>query len=383
MPMRILFVSHTFPPKDRPETNLGGMQRVAMDLYHAFEQSEEVEVIPLILRSSWKWINLNTARFLLQLWWTLPRIAKREKVDAVLFSSMVTATLVTKFGAKLRALGIKSFAIVHGLDITMPVGFYQNLLKKVFAEIDAIFPVSSATAEACMARGLPQTKCHVVPNGIRLDRFKEVFSRVEARHTLLEVFGRSEIADTDLLLCSVGRQVERKGFHWFIENVMPSLPANVHYWLAGEGPMMPRIQEAIEKSGTTGRVKLLGRVSETQLELLYQGADLFIMPNIPVAGDMEGFGVVLLEGGICGLPAIGARLEGIRDVIHEGENGHLVPSQKVEAFVQTISSYFDRMALNAASERTRAYIPKTFSWDGVAKHYLYAIQGFLSGTPPN
>ncbi len=47
---------------------------------------------------------------------------------------------------------------------------------------------------------------------------------------------------------------------------------------------------------------MLGRVSEEALGSLYRGADLFVMPNVPVPGDIEGFGVVMLEAGLCGLP---------------------------------------------------------------------------------
>src|SRR5690625_7613993 len=71
---------------------------------------------------------------------------------------------------------------------------------------------------------------------------------------------------------------------------------------------------------------MLGRLSEVDLSRLYRGADLFVMPNIPVEGDMEGFGVVMLEAGLSGLPVVASSLEGILDVVEEGNNGHLIES---------------------------------------------------------
>jgi phosphatidylinositol alpha-1,6-mannosyltransferase len=60
------------------------------------------------------------------------------------------------------------------------------------------------------------------------------------------------------------------------------------------------------------------------------------MPNIRQANDVEGFGVVMLEAGICGLPTVASNLEGIRDVITPGANGFLVSSEDREEFVSRI-----------------------------------------------
>ena len=43
-------------------------------------------------------------------------------------------------------------------------------------------------------------------------------------------------------------------------------------------------------------VKLLGRLDNETLKLLYNTADVFVMPNIPVEGDIEGFGIVVTGG---------------------------------------------------------------------------------------
>ena len=123
---------------------------------------------------------------------------------------------------------------------------------------------------------------------------------------------------------------------------MPQLPENVHYWLAGNGPETPNIQQTINKNNLNNRVRLLGRVSDEHLSLLYRGSDLFMMPNIPVAGTMEGFGVVMLEAGMGGQPIIASRLEGIQDVITEGQNGHYVESGDADGFVNAVMKYHQK-----------------------------------------
>jgi len=123
-----------------------------------------------------------------------------------------------------------------------------------------------------------------VPNGIAVERFPEPPPYTDRRIRLQQAFpeyARQLTPDT-FILCSVGRHVERKGFHWFIQEVMPHLPEHVQYWLVGEGPLTPRIQDTVQRLGLQQRVRLLGKISDEALTRLYQGADLFIMPNIPV-----------------------------------------------------------------------------------------------------
>jgi phosphatidylinositol alpha-1,6-mannosyltransferase len=378
--LRLLFVSHSFPPIGRPEANVGGMQRVASELYEALQRSKDVTSSALLLRTSWRMTHFRVPSFLWRCTRELQRHARARDVDVVLFSSMVTAATAVWAGQSLWSNGIRTAAIVHGQDVTTPFAPYQRFVPRVFDALDAVLPVSQATGAQCLQRGLRESKLHVVPNGVRIDRFPSPSFLSDQRHRLLRVIeaGGAELPDDALVLCSVGRHVERKGFTWFVEHVMPRLPAQVHYWLAGEGPQTPAIRAAAERSGVANRVRILGRLSDDDVIRLYGGADLFVMPNIPVPGTMEGFGVVLLEAGLCALPAVAARLEGIQDVIAEGENGHYVESGDAAGFAEAILAFDrDRAALARAAERAADYTRRTFGWDAVARRYVDVCRTLL------
>lgn len=375
---RLLFVTHSFPPPDRPLASVGGMQRVATELHHALEQLPGVHLESQILYSSWERVHQRVPYFLAKTAGRLSKVAREKSVDAVLFSSMVTASLAAFRKKRLQKANIKTAAIVHGQDVTTPFGPYQRFVPHVFNSIDAILPVSRATGEQCLERGLPPEKLHVVPNGVKLERFAPLVDRAQMKQELLEALNRQDtpMSSNTLLLCSVGRQVKRKGFIWFIQHVMPRLPEDVHYWLAGDGPETEAIKRVAKETGLAHRVRLLGRVTDEELALLYRGADLFMMPNIPVPGTMEGFGVVLLECGLNGMPAIAARLEGIQDVIHENENGHFVESGDADGFTEFVLKYYnDRPALKELSYRAAKYTQDTFSWGAVAKQYVNVLKG--------
>ncbi|HEX2208739.1 MAG TPA: glycosyltransferase family 4 protein [Longimicrobium sp.] len=375
--MRILYVSHSFPLPGDPLSNVGGMQRLAQGQFAALAEHPAVEMHSLLLQTSWKATPYRMPGYMAGLLWQIPRIVRREKIDVVMHSSMVTASLTpTMIGAIHRAGAIVT-AVPVGRDVTLPTIGYQWYVRRVLGSLDAVFPISRATAQECARRGMPPSRMHVVPCGVDGQLFNAPRDRRAARRELLRAIGESPatIPDDALILVSVGRHQERKGFQWFTDRVMPRLPKDVIYLITGEGPMTGRIQEAIDRHGLHGSVRMLGKVDEEMLSRLYRGADLFVMPNVHVKGDIEGFGVVMLEAGMCGMPVLAADLEGISDVVREGENGHLVPSEDADAFLGLVLRYRgDRELVGAASRSAATYTARHFSWPAIADRYVRLLQ---------
>jgi len=368
--MRLLFVSHSFPPPDAPESNVGGMQRVATELHAALAARDDVVMRTIALRSSWKWVHLYAPLFLASLAVRLGREASAHRPDAILFTSMTSALPLLIAGPPLKKKGIRLAAIAHGLDVTAPNPVYQIAVRRLCRLLDVVMPVSRATGEELATRGFPRGGIEVIPNAVDLDRFEGVAAS-RGRAPRIRISGAPELPADAFLLVSVGRQVRRKGFAWFIEHVMPELPERVVLWLAGDGPERPNIEAAIERARLARRVRCLGWIHEAQLAELYRRAQLFVMPNIVVPGDMEGFGIVMLEAGACGAPTLAADLEGIRDVIQEGVNGWLVPPGDAGAFARRIQALLeDPGMLRAVSRRTREYVMSAFRWDSTAQRYV-------------
>jgi phosphatidylinositol alpha-1,6-mannosyltransferase len=378
--MRVLFVSHSFAPEHAPLDNVGGMQRVAMELYEQLDAHPDITMEQLVLRSSWRMIMVRVIPFLLGMAFRLPGLVKRKKIDVVLFSSVTTALPLLLAGKKLKKRGVVLASIAHGLDVTEPNTLYQRSIRRVLKQLDALLPVSEATGRTCEERGVPKERVHVLPNGFALDRFETQSSSDDSGDDPLP-----PLPENAFLLVSVGRQVERKGFSWFIEHVMPRLPETIHFWMAGKGPEAERIEATIATHNLKDRVKRLGLVSETQLHELYRRGDLFIMPNVNIPGDMEGFGIVMLEAGSCGTPTIAADTEGIRDVINPGTSGYFCPSEDAEAFMTRIAELAkDDTALAQLSESTKEYVYATFGWPQVSARYVATLKSLhAQGSQPS
>jgi len=151
--MRLLFVSHSFPPANAPMRNIGGMQRVATELHAALRDRDDITMRTIALRSSWKWVHLKAVPFLVSLALRLGREASSFGADTVLFTSMTTALPLLIAGPGLKKKGIRLAAIVHGLDVTDPNPAYQAAVRRLLPLLDVAMPVSRATGRSSSPGG--------------------------------------------------------------------------------------------------------------------------------------------------------------------------------------------------------------------------------------
>jgi phosphatidyl-myo-inositol dimannoside synthase len=372
--MKVIYISHLHPMGEDNLENLGGTQTVSLQILNQLEQHPEVSVHPILLKTSSKWVALHTVFFLPQLYRTLPKIIEEEKADIVFFISMVTASLTFFLRKKVK---IPMVTLNHGHDVIWDFWPYQQFVPKIFKSIDSVISVSESTRQASLARGLQPSKGMVLPNGIVINPLR-TFSKSTSKAFIEKEFNIN-LTDKFLLL-SVGRLVKRKGHAWFIQEVLPLIQSNVVYLLVGDGSEAESIQQLRQQSPNSDRILLAGKVSHSLLQHAYDAADLFIMPNIPVPGDMEGFGVVILEANEARTPAIASALEGIQDVICNGVNGYMVEPLNAQRFAQTIdeATYHD---LQALSDSSYQHVFEQHQWQAIGNRYVDFFQKVIESYP--
>lgn len=344
--------------------HVGGMQRVSIHLVRQLKKNSEVALHTEILEPTRLGTGIDTFRFLVRELARLPRIADNFNADVILFSSMVTASLAYFIRNR---VDIPMVTINHGQDVTLPVGIYQWFVPKIFNNLDGVISVSRATRQECIERGMDPGKGVALGNGFDMERLGQFPGKNSSRDKLKEEYGIE--LEGRFMLLTVGRQVRRKGHEWFIRQVFPNIREDTVYVMAGDGPEAGQITRAVAESGQKERIFQLGRISDRVLKYAYAAADLFIMPNIPVEGDMEGFGIVLLEANMAENPAVASDLEGIKDVINQGENGYRVPPLDPEAFASKVNEVLSGN-LQDFSKKAREYVIKTFSWEQVSRKYI-------------
>jgi len=268
--------------------------------------------------------------------------------------------LLSPLGLLLKWLSkAKVTVTVHGLDVTYDKFAYQRIVPYCLKQLDAIICISRATMNECTKRGVDEKKCHIVYWGVYPDEFK-----ISASKKDLENIVEHELSQKKVLL-TVGRLVPRKGVSWFIENVLPKLKNDYLYLVVGDGSERENITEVIAKNRLENRVLLLGKVDDDKLKIIFNTADLFVMPNIPTENNIEGFGLVLIEACSAGLYAIASDMEGIRDAVLSERTGTLVKPLDTEGFVNAI----DRNTTHDR-EDVRNETVSNFSWNKTAGSYI-------------
>jgi phosphatidylinositol alpha-1,6-mannosyltransferase len=252
---------------------------------------------------------------------------------------------------------------VHGLDISFPSLVYQAYLRLCFwGRMQAYICISRHVRDRVLAAGMPAGQVLVIPVGVGELAAIAPEPELEAR-----------LASSSPVLLSLGRLVERKGLHWFLREVAPDFfrqHPNASLVIAGDGPMRAAIEAAVEASGLTPHVLLLGAVSESRKAWLLQRCDLVVMPNIPVDGDAEGFGLVALEAGSAGRWVLVSDMEGLRDAVTEDCNGERVPAGDALAWSAALDrTCADRSELRMHGEHARDYVRAQFSWSAMAQRY--------------
>ena len=200
------------------------------------------------------------------------------------------------------------------------------------------------------------------------------------------------------LLVSMGRAVKRKGFSWFVQQVLPKLDESVRYLIIGpinnRKSIFDRILEilpsnmsnqlsllfghptdsedlAIAIANSHGKAIHTGPLKFGQLMSLIALAEIKLMPNIKINGDMEGFGLVALEAGLRNTYVIASKLEGISCAIQHNESGLLVESQAVSVWLEAINTCLaDRKALALKSAKAKEYVLSNYSWERMCDAYI-------------
>jgi glycosyltransferase involved in cell wall biosynthesis len=132
----------------------------------------------------------------------------------------------------------------------------------------------------------------------------------------------------ELVICSIGRLAEAKGFEYLLHAIseLKSTYPQMRCKIIGEGELRGKLEALIERLGLTKHVKLLGALPQGQeMVRLLQESDLFVLPSVQ---DSEGVHDVhpnaVKEAMAVGLPVITTRLGGINEVIEQGVDGFLV-----------------------------------------------------------
>ncbi len=201
----------------------------------------------------------------------------------------------------------------------------------------ASFVITNSDYSAARLRasfdGAVPTRIVTVRNGVDLPAFRR---RPEepARPTIL----------------SVGRLVEKKGFHDLLKacRMLREWGVPFHCEIVGAGPLKEALHRSVADLGLEKSVRLRGQMAAAQLREHYFKAMVFALPCVVAAdGDRDILPNVLKEAMAVGVPVVTTRLAGIEELIVHDETGLLVAPGDAQALALALR----RLLADAALRR--------------------------------
>ena len=265
-----------------------------------------------------------------------------------------TPASVARYAAMVRGLPWSCSA--HAKDIwTTPA--WEKTEK--LADCRWLVTCTRANAEHLAALAPDRERVELVYHGLDFTRFPAPPGEAGS--------GDGSDAENPVILLSVGRAVEKKGYAGLID-ALAGLPAGLHWRLLhiGGGTGLRRLQRRAGGAGIAGRITWMGSQPHASVLEQYRGADLFVL-NCHIAGDgdRDGMPNVLMEAQSQGLACLSTAVSGIPELIDHGETGFLVAPDDTGALTAALAALIadpDRRArLGAAGQ---ALVRAAFAFDG-------------------
>jgi len=268
--------------------------------------------------------------------------------------------------------------VLHGAEVTIPgrIPLVASSLRYVLAHAEvAICAGSYPEAEARRNAADRMPPVIQIPPGVDTARF--VPQTPEQRAALRSSLG---IDDDAFLVSSYSRLVPRKGMDTLIRASarLGTRRSDLRVVIGGAG----RDRARLEKLATRLKapVTFLGRIPDEQLVPLLGSSDLMVMDcrSRWLGLEQEGFGIVFVEAGACGVAQVAGRSGGSHEAVIDGESGTVVAnSRSVRALESAMADLMDDPERRSAyAQRSRDLAVERFEWDRLAQRLSRELTAF-------
>jgi len=237
-------------------------------------------------------------------------IINEGNYDIVHCHTPVAAILTRLAARKARKKGTKILYTAHGFHFFKGASLLNWLIYFPAEWICAFMTDTLITINnedyALAMKHMHAKRIEYMP-GVGIDTEKAHVNK-SARGKICQELG----IDTDsIILLSVGELIARKNHQIVIRALRRlAIEKNVHYLIAGSGPLYSSLEKIAHENGLSDRVHLLGYRKDVMD--LYSAVDIFVLPSY-----QEGLPVCLLEAMAHKLPCVVSKIRGNIDLINE------------------------------------------------------------------
>lgn len=213
----------------------------------------------------------------------------------------------------------------HGLPVTPDMAPATRMLlvaveRTAARACDAVVAVSHATARELTDLKIARPEqITVIPSGVDVDRFARPRDRAAAR-AALGIDPGAPVAGW------IGRHFEQKRPEQVIlaaRRIVAEVPA-ARFLMVGDGPLLERSRAAVADEP---RISVLGHRGD--VDTVFAALDVMLL-----ASAWEGLPRTVIEAHVAGVPVVSTDVNGVGEVVQDGETGFLAASGDWEALAR-------------------------------------------------
>ncbi|MCX7747174.1 MAG: glycosyltransferase [Clostridia bacterium] len=343
--------------------NVGGAEKLLLNLsYQQLLKKDEVQVVFLktegllkddFIKSGIKVTKLDIAGFgIFKAFFKLIVLIKKNKFD-VIHTHLPHAAFIGRFAAKI--CGCKN--VVNTIHNTyrwyLSNDFKYRCLKRIDTYLNNqknsnVIAISKAVKNFTAENGkkVDTNKIHIIHNAIYFDEVTSKASVEISQNEYEKMFSNS------FVVCNIGTMEYQKGQIVLLKAInrlikeknMLNIKCII---IGGSGKCESILEEYIKTNGLEDNVFLLG-VQKNPYKYLRR-SNLFVMSSI-----YEGFGIVVLEAYLCGIPVLSTNVDGLNEILINNKTGITIEKENDALLSEEILKFHNNF-YNADSFIKNAY----------------------------
>ncbi len=194
---------------------------------------------------------------------------------------------------------------------------YKHLVTEVLKEFDCVVTLSKHCAKELQTVGLSSNHIRVTYYGVDLTKYKPSNDGLKAREHF-------KIGTRPTILF-VGHIRPRKGPQILLEsipNIVKEIPDVLVIFVGPDYGILDQLKKRGEFLNITSNILFTPPLPDSTVISLYAACDIFAFPSCTA---IECFGLSMVQAMACAKPVVGSNIDGIPEVIVDGETGFLVP----------------------------------------------------------
>ncbi|WP_396278363.1 glycosyltransferase family 4 protein [Glutamicibacter creatinolyticus] len=227
-----------------------------------------------------------------------------------------------------------------------------------------------------VAAGVAEENITVLPNGIGDKFLEEPVPRLNAR---TQVALESDV----FYVGTVSSLVPYEGLDTLLQAAALLAPTHpsLRVLIVGDGTERENLRNLAHELGIMEICRFPGRVPRDKAHLYHASLNAFVVPRKDLAVTRSVTPLKPVEALASGVPVLASDLPALRELVKDGENGHLIAAEDITAWAAAISNLISRSDQAALMGRTgRDFVLHTRTWSSNA-HRLSEIYEKLISKP--